>query len=131
MTWKTRVSLLRMVRSGRTISYGRTFTAQKTMRVATLAVGYADGYPRSLSGSGAAVLINERRCAVLGRVTMDQIMVDVSDAGDASVGDEAVLLGRQGAAEIPVTDLAAQAGTIAWEVFTGVQERVDRFYTGS
>jgi alanine racemase len=100
------------------------------MSVATLAAGYADGYPRSLSGRGAEVLIGGRRCAVLGRVTMDQILADVTDVpeGDAQAGSEAVLIGRQGVEEIRVAEVAARAGTIAWDVFTGIGQRVKRVH---
>ncbi len=128
MTWKTRVSLVRDVPAGHGISYGRTFLAPHPMRVATLAVGYADGYQRHLSGRGAEVLIGGRRCAVLGRVTMDQIMADVSAVPGVAVGDEAVLLGRQGGEEILAAELARKAGTIPWEIFTGVGRRVERVY---
>jgi len=128
MTLKTRVTLVREISAGRSISYGRTFTAVRAMRVATLAVGYADGYPRSLSNHGADVLIQGRRCPVLGRVTMDQIMADVTALENVAPGDEAVLIGRQGGAEIPATELAEKAGTIAWEIFTGIKGRVVRIY---
>ena len=100
------------------------------MRIATLGVGYADGYQRHLSGQNAQVLIGGRRCAVLGRVTMDQIMVDTSAAGEVTVGDEAVLIGPQGDDEIRVGELAKKAGTIAWEIFTGIGPRVAREYIG-
>jgi alanine racemase len=100
------------------------------MRIATLGVGYADGYQRHLTGRDAHVLIAGQRCAVLGRVTMDQIMVDASALRDVSVGDEAVLIGRQGGEEITVAELAQQAGTITWEIFTGLGPRVVREYIG-
>jgi alanine racemase len=125
LTWKTRVTLVRDLGAGRTISYGRTFTTPRPMRVATLAAGYADGYRRSLTGKNAEVLIAGRRCPVLGRVTMDQIMADVTGL-DVTEGAEAVLLGRQGAEEISASELAEKAGTIAWELFTGIGPRVRR-----
>jgi alanine racemase len=128
LAWKTRVLLVRDFAAGRTVSYGRTFTTPRPMRVATLAVGYADGYPRQVSGRGAAVLVGGRRCPVLGRVTMDQIMVDATAVPSAQAGDEAVLLGTQGAAEISASELAAWAGTIAWDIFTGLGARVMRCY---
>jgi alanine racemase len=128
LVWKTRVILVRDVAEGRGISYGRTFITPRPMRVATLAVGYADGFQRHLSGKGAEVLIGGRRCALLGRVTMDQIMVDVTGVKDAAVGDEAVLIGRQGEEEILVAELAAKSGTIAWEIFTGLGQRVQRVW---
>jgi len=88
--------------------------------------GYADGYPRQLSGRGAEVLIRGRRCALLGRVTMDQIVVDATGVEGVEPGDEVVLLGRQGDEEITAVDLAARAGTIPWEIFTGMQCRDGR-----
>jgi alanine racemase len=127
MTVKARIALIRDMPAGATISYGRTFTTPRPMRVATIGAGYADAYPRSLSNSGAAVLIGGRRCPLLGRVTMDMTIVDVSDV-TATVGDEAVLIGRQGAEEILAAELAERAGTIAWEIFTGIGTRVRRVY---
>ncbi len=131
LTWKTRITLLRTAPPGHGISYGRTFQTTRPTRIATLAVGYADGYQRHLSGRGAQVLIRGQRCPVLGRVTMDQIVADVTALPKVEAGDEAVLLGRQGAEEIPATELAAKAGTIAWEIFTGVGRRVERIYLES
>lgn len=128
LTWKTRVLLVREFEAGRGVSYGRTFITPAPMRVATLAAGYADGYPRQVSGKGASVLVGGRRCAVLGRVTMDQIMVDVSTVGGVQAGDEVVLLGRQGEGEICAPEIAEWAGTIAWDVFTGIGQRVVRIY---
>jgi alanine racemase len=127
LTWKTRVLLVRDFGKGRGVSYGRTFITPGPMRVATLAVGYADGYPRQLSGKGAAVLIGGKRCAILGRVTMDQIMADVT-AVDAASGDEAVLLGAQGEGMIPAGEIASLAGTIAWDIFAGIGRRVTRLH---
>jgi len=126
MTFKTRVTLLRDVPPGSSISYGRTFVATQPTRVATLALGYADGYRRHLSGRGAEVLIRGRRCPVLGRVTMDQVMVDVTEVKDVVPGDEVVVLGRQGGAEISAAALADLAGTIPWDIFTGIGRRVAR-----
>jgi alanine racemase len=96
------------------------------MRIATLGVGYADGYQRHLTAAEADVLLHGQRCRVLGRVTMDQILVDVSHVAEAQEGDEAVLLGRQGEEEIPAAELATKAGTIPWEIFTGIGRRVER-----
>ena len=128
MTLKTRVTLVRDLPAGHGISYGRTFITPRTMRVATLGIGYADGYQRRLSGQGAEALIRGVRCPVLGRVTMDQVMVDVSALQGVEPDAEAVLLGRQGGEEIFAADLARKAGTIAWEIFTGVSARVERAY---
>ncbi len=129
LTWKTRVTLVREIAKGSSVSYGRTFTSDGPMTSATLAVGYGDGYPRSLSNRDTEVLIAGTRCALLGRVTMDQIVVDVSHLqGKVLPGDEVVLIGRQGSQYIGATELAEKAGTIAWEVFTGITRRVERCY---
>ncbi|HEX4085104.1 MAG TPA: alanine racemase [Chthoniobacteraceae bacterium] len=128
LTLKTRITMVRDVPEGHGVSYGRTFITPRPMRIATLAIGYADGYQRRLSGQNTDVLIHGLRCPLLGRVTMDQIMVDVSRAGEAAAGDEAILIGAAGSDEIPAGELAAKAGTIAWEIFTGIGPRVDRIY---
>jgi len=128
LTLKTRITLVRDVPAGHGISYGRTFITPHPMRVATLAIGYADGFNRHLSNQGADVLIRGHRCALLGRVTMDQVMADVSYVSEAAIGDEAILIGSSGNAQILAGELAAKAGTIAWDIFTGIGPRVDRVY---
>jgi alanine racemase len=128
MTWKTRIALIREMPKGSSISYGRTFITPNKMRVATLSAGYADGYPRHLSNREAAVLVRGKRCALLGRVTMDLIMIDVSEVEDVDLGDEAVLMGRQGNEEISCAELAEKADTITWEIITRVGSRVRRVY---
>ncbi len=128
LEWKTRVTLVKSLPAGAGVSYGRTFIAERPVRTALLAIGYADGFPRQVSGRGVAVLLNGQRCPLLGRVTMDQIVVDISAAGDVSPGDEAVVIGRQGSGEITVNELAAAADTIAWDIFTGIKSRVGRVY---
>lgn len=128
LTWKTRVVLVREVDPRRSVSYGRTFITKRRTRIATLALGYADGYPRQLSGNDAEVLIGGKRCAILGRVTMDQILADVTAVPNAQIGDEAVLIGRQGEEEILARELAEKAGTIAWNIFTGLGARVKKVH---
>jgi alanine racemase len=128
MTWKTRIALVRDMPKGSSISYGRTFITPRQMRVATLSAGYADGYPRHLSNRGAAVLVRGKRCALLGRVTMDLVMIDVSDVDDVDLGEEVVLMGRQGDEEISCAELAERAETITWEIITRVGSRVPRVY---
>jgi len=128
MTWKTRIALIRDMPAGHGISYGRTFITPRAMRVATLSAGYADGYPRHLSNRDAAVLVRGKRCALLGRVTMDLMMIDVSHLEDAQVGDEVVLLGRQGDQEISAAELAERAGSITWEITTRIGSRVSRVF---
>jgi alanine racemase len=128
LAWKTRVGLVRDIPEGSSISYGRTFKAQKPMRVATITTGYADGYPRHLSNRDAAVLVRGQRCPVLGRITMDLTVIDVSDVPNAIAGEEVVLLGRQGEAEISCAELAERAGTITWEITARIGPRVKRVY---
>ncbi|HEX4696580.1 MAG TPA: alanine racemase [Candidatus Udaeobacter sp.] len=128
MTWKTRISLIREMPRGKSISYGRTFITPRTMRVATLSAGYADGYPWQLSNRGAAVLVHGQRCALLGRVTMDLMLIDVSQVNDAHLGDEVVLMGRDGTEEISCSELADKAATIPWEIVTRIGPRVRRIY---
>jgi alanine racemase len=128
MTWKTHIALIRDMPAGHGISYGRTFITPRPMRVATLSAGYADGYPRHLSNRDAAVLVRGKRCPLLGRVTMDLMMIDVSNIEDVVVGDEAVLMGSQGDEEISAAELAERADTITWEIITRIGSRVRRVY---
>jgi len=128
MTWKTRIALVRDMPKGSSISYGRTFITPRKMRIATLSAGYADGYPWHLSNRDAAVLVCGQRCALLGRVTMDLIMIDVSKIDNVQVGDEAVLMGRDGNEEISCAELAECAATIIWEIITGIGSRVRRVF---
>jgi alanine racemase len=128
MTWKTRVCLVRDVPKGSSISYGRTFIAPRNMRVATLSAGYADGYPWHLSNRGAAVLVHGKRCSILGRVTMDLMVIDVSGFDDVEAGDDVILMGRDGAEEISCVELGERAGTISWEIVTRIGARVRRVY---
>lgn len=126
LSWKSRITLAREIPAGVSISYGRTFVSEQPMRVATLGVGYGDGYPRHLSGTGAEVIIAGQRCTLLGRVTMDQIVVDISHLPETvSEGETATLLDDS----ITATELAEKAGTIPWEIFTGITNRVERVYT--
>jgi alanine racemase len=128
MTWKTRICLVRDMPKGSSISYGRTFIAPRNMRVATLSAGYADGYPWHLSNRGAAVLVRGKRCSLLGRVTMDLMVIDVSGLDDVQVGDDVVLMGRDGSEEISCSELGEKAGTITWEIVTRIGARVRRVY---
>ena len=128
MTWKTRICLVRDVPKGTSISYGRTFIAPRNMRVATLSAGYADGYSWHLSNRGAAVLVHGKRCPILGRVTMDLMVIDVSGLDDVQVGDDVILMGRDGAEEVSCAELGERAGTITWEIITRIGARVRRVY---
>jgi alanine racemase len=129
LSWKTRVALVKEIPKGASLSYGRTFVAPRRMRVATLTVGYGDGYLRSGSNR-AEVLLHGKRCRVLGRITMDQMMVDVTRVDAAVAGDEVVLIGRQGGHDITAGELAAWCGTIPWEALTAISHRVPRVYRG-
>ncbi len=124
MQMKSVISMIKTVQSGDTVSYGRTFKAEKKMKIATVTAGYADGYPRLLSNKGY-VLINGKRANIIGRVCMDQFCVDVTDL-DVSVGDEVLLFGK----DLPVEDLAEICGTINYELVCGVSPRVIRIPKG-
>lgn len=130
MTWKARIIHCKEVPSGAAISYGRTFLTKKTSKIATLPLGYADGYSRSLSNKGQ-VLVQGQRAKVVGRVCMDQIMIDVSHLSDVSVGEEVVLLGSQGFERISAEEMATWIGTINYEVVCLVNKRVPRYYITS
>jgi len=130
LSFHARVSLVKEVCKGAALSYGRTFVASRKMRVATVTAGYGDGYLRAGSNR-AEMLIRGRRCRVVGRITMDQTLVDVSRVRSVASGDEAILIGSQGADEITATELAAWCGTIPWEVLTAITYRVPRLYRGS
>jgi alanine racemase len=123
MTFKSRVSVINNLPKGHGVSYGRTILARDT-KAAVLGLGYGDGYPRSLSGKGVHVLLNNTLCPLLGRVTMDQIIVDVTELESCNPGDEAELFGPN----LLVSDLAEKAGTIAWEILTQITPRVTRLY---
>ena len=129
LSFKSLVTHIKTIAAGRTISYGQTFIAPAPMRIATVGAGYADGFSRHLSNK-AEVLITGQRCRVIGRVTMDQIMVNVTNLPVVNCGDEVVFIGRQGAAEITVTEVAEWQDTIAWEVLCGITKtaRVPRIY---
>ena len=124
MTLKSRVTLVRRLPTGHGISYGRQFVTTRPTRVATLGIGYGDGYPIHVSGKGAEVWIRGRRLPILGRITMDQMMVDVTAVEEVREGDEVEVFG----ANIPVAEIAEKAGTIVWEIFTGITPRVQRCY---
>ena len=123
----TRVGLVKRLPQGTTVSYGRTHTLRRDSTVAVLCAGYADGLPRAASNR-AHVLIHGVRCPVVGRVTMDQTVVDVTDAPPVACGDEAVLVGRQLGTEITLSEFSRAADSIPWETLTSVTKRVPRVY---
>ena len=130
MTWKTRIVSLREVARGDTIGYNATFVAPSAMRLALLPVGYADGFRRGLSSSnshpGGDVILHGQRVPILGRVSMDLTVVDVSAIPQAAIGDEVVLLGAQGEAVVGADEHATLAGTSVYEVLCGISDRVLR-----
>ena len=129
LSWKTAVVHLKAVPAGTPVSYGSTWTAPRPSRIATLPVGYADGWSRLLSNRGA-VLVRGRRAPIVGRVCMDLCMVDVTDVPGAEVGEEVVLLGTQGAETQDAHQLAALQGTIAYDVLCAIGGRVPRVVVG-
>jgi len=126
LSWKTTVELVKEIAPGDAVNYGRTFIADRPMTVASLTVGYADGYLRAFSNK-ADVLIHGRRCRVLGRVCMDQMVVDVTGL-PVKMGDEVTLLGTDGSETITADELAALADTINYEIVCGISRRVPRLY---
>jgi alanine racemase len=125
LEWKTRVVSVRSIAAGQVVGYNGTFVAIEPMRLALLAVGYADGLNRALSNRGS-VLIAGQRAPIAGRISMDQTVVDVTEIPEVAAGDEVVLLGQQGAEIITAEDHACWAGTIPWEIFTSIAARVVR-----
>jgi alanine racemase len=119
MTLRTEVIAVKNVRAGETVGYGGTWTAPRETRMAVVAAGYGDGYPCN-TATGAPVQINGRRAPLVGRVSMDMVTVDVTDLPAVSVGDPVVLWGS----EVPVEEIAAQAGAIPWDLLCGVSQRV-------
>lgn len=124
---KSHVAFVKEIEPGTHVSYGGTFAADKRMKIATIPVGYGDGYPRSLSGRGY-VLIRGKRCRILGRICMDQFMVDVSHIEDASFGDKVTLIGRDGNEHISVEDLAVISEKFNYEFICGLGKRIPRVY---
>ncbi len=128
LTFASEIVQLRDLAPGDSVSYGALWTAEDDARIAVVPVGYADGYPRNLTGAGE-VLVSGRRCPVAGTVCMDMILLDVTELGDAvSVGDPVVVLGRQGEERITVREFAERAGISEYEVTCGISKRVPRIH---
>jgi alanine racemase len=120
------VSQVKTIKQGETVSYGRTFSAKSEMHAAVIPVGYADGYPRALSNKGY-MLINGQKAGILGRVCMDQTIVDVTDIPDVKVGDRVVVIGESGSETVTADMIAELAGTISYEITCGIGLRVPRY----
>lgn len=127
MTFKTKITNIKTVEKGASISYGRKFIAQRTSKIATIPVGYADGYSRGLSGR-AHVIVGGKLCNLVGNICMDQCMIDVTDVNNISIGDEVILFGKDGCAEVAVEELAEKMGTINYEILCMVGKRIPRIY---
>ncbi len=127
LTLKTTVSHVKEVEEGTSISYGRTFITERKSKIATIPIGYADGYSRLLSGK-AKVIINGKFAPVVGRICMDQCMIDVTDIGEVKVGDEVILLGEEGNLKFNADDFAEIMGTINYEITCMLKQRIPRVY---
>lgn len=127
LTLKTTISHVKEVEEGTSISYGRTFITKKKSKIATIPIGYADGYSRLLSGK-AKVIINGKFAPVVGRICMDQCMIDVTDIGEVKVGDEVILLGEEGNLKFNADDFAEIMGTINYEITCMLKQRIPRVY---
>jgi alanine racemase len=127
LSLKSKIVYLKEVPANTSISYSRTFFTKRISRIATLPIGYGDGYFRLLSNK-AEVLINRKRVPVVGTICMDQLMVDVTDGGDIHVGDDVTLIGKDGKEEIPAEEIAGKIGTNVYEVLTNISTRVPRVY---
>lgn len=127
LSWKSLVSMVKVVRCGESIGYGRSYTATKDILVATIPTGYADGYPRTLSNNGY-VLLKGQRAAIVGKVCMDQMMVDVTHIPNVKAGDIVTLIGVDQDERMSADDIAAMIGTIGYEIICGLSPRVNRTY---
>ena len=127
MSLYSRVTLLKTIRKGETVGYGRTFTAERDTVVATIPVGYNDGYRRGLSNKAHAI-VNGNRAPIVGRVSMDWTTLDVTDCGEVNVGDRVTLIGEDGDAKVKAKDLAEACDTISYEITCGIGKRVPRIF---
>ena len=127
LSWKSVVSMVKEVKPGDTIGYGRSFTVEKAMRIATVPTGYADGYSRLLSNRGQ-VIINGKKASIVGRICMDQLMVDITDIPEVHIDTTVTLIGEDGNEIITADDMANLYGTIGYEVVCGINKRVARRY---
>jgi alanine racemase len=125
LSWKSQVVSVHSVEAGTVIGYNGTFVATEPMRIALIAAGYADGLDRKLSNR-FSLLVRDQRAPIVGRISMDQTVVDVTEIPDVAPGDEVILIGKQGNEMITAFDHARAAGTIPWEIFTRIAPRVPR-----
>jgi alanine racemase len=131
LTWRASIVRVGEIKQGVTVGYGRTWTAPEPRRIATVAVGYADGLHRRLSGSGWFMILRGKKAPLVGRVCMDMCMIDVTDIPEARARDAVTLLGGDGELVMTADDMAAYIGTIPHEVMCSISKRVPRYYTRS
>jgi alanine racemase len=128
MSLRTSIVLLKTVPAGTPLGYGGTFVTERESRIATLGIGYADGFRRALSNLGR-VLVRGQFAPVVGRISMDLTLIDVTDVAGAEAGDEVILIGRQGDSSITAEEVAEEIQTISYEVTCAVSARVPRVYS--
>ncbi len=128
MELKSRIALIRDVAEGEEVGYGRDFTALRNCKIALLPIGYADGLPRSLSGENAKVLLHGQQAPMIGRICMDQLMIDITDVPEVVPGDIVTIIGQEGKDEISAMDIAAEAGSITNELLSRLGTRLERIY---
>ena len=125
LSWKSVVTMVKNVKQGDTIGYGKLFTVERPMTIATIPTGYADGYPRLLSNKGW-VLINGHKASIVGRICMDQMMFDATGIPNVKFETEVILIGKSGDAMVTADILAHLTGTIGYEIVCGINKRVER-----
>lgn len=128
LSLKSHLTFVKEVPAGSEISYGGIYCTERNLRVGTVCCGYADGYPRALSGKGAEVLVAGKRCRVLGRICMDQLMIDLSEVPEAKVGEVVTLIGQDGREQVSVEELAEGCGGFHYELLCNIGKRVPRIY---
>jgi serine/alanine racemase len=128
LSLKALIAQVREIEKGESVSYGRVYTAEKTIKLATVTIGYADGIPRNLTGSGGMCIVNGVKVPIIGRICMDMLMLDVSEAGEVSAGDHATFIGKVGDVEIRCEEFAASAGSITNEILCRLGARLPRMY---
>ena len=128
LSMRARIAQVRWIGAGESVSYDRTYKADRPMRLATVSIGYADGVPRQMSGNGGACIVRGHRAPIVGRICMDMLMVDATGAGSVEAGDVATLIGRDGGEEIRCEDVAAASGTITNDILCRMGKRLPRVY---
>ena len=127
MEFKAKITHIKIVDKNTSISYGRKYTADTKRKIATISVGYADGYSRTLSGK-AKVIAGGKLCEIVGNICMDQCMIDVTDVNNIAIGDDVILFGKSDDIELPVESLAEKMGTISYEILCNIGKRVPRIF---